>query len=272
LTAVEVGPKGRGREIVSIDLSEYGDPLHTRGTRIPFSAYLKPQQQRWALGDNIVEQLPPMFHIPLHELDERQGLLVMRDIGQVVELAGRASVRIPDQSEGMERLIAAYRQSSLARFHDEFYSAEHDPPASWPDTYDRTPLEPLPACARMMLQQPNELLLKPAALQHIVRVLLAVGWHPRHIAGLIRSKYERDYGWGDVWYRYDATTRADFYARVFAGLFAVGLDNLVDFNCKSTQEKGYCATYDCNDNLLRYRSSLLASRRTEEPHAQPTAG
>ena len=39
LTAVEVGPSGRGREMISIDLSEYGDPLHTRTVRVPFSAF-----------------------------------------------------------------------------------------------------------------------------------------------------------------------------------------------------------------------------------------
>jgi hypothetical protein len=43
------------------------------------------------------------------------------------------------------------------------------------------------------------------------------GWHPRSIAGLIRSKFERDYGWGAYWYRYDAAARADFYVRVLCG-------------------------------------------------------
>jgi hypothetical protein len=52
--------------------------------------------------------------------------------------------------------------------------------------------------------------------------MLSLGWHPRHIAGLIRSKYERDYGWGGKWHRYDATSRADFYTRLFAGLFMTG--------------------------------------------------
>jgi len=33
------------REAISIDISEYGDPLHTRGMRVPFSGYLKPMQQ-----------------------------------------------------------------------------------------------------------------------------------------------------------------------------------------------------------------------------------
>ncbi len=65
-------------------------------------------------------------------------------------------------------------------------------PDRWPQTYDRTPLDPLPPCARRILTQPNDALLKPAGIRHVVRSLLALGWHPRHIAGLIRSKYERD--------------------------------------------------------------------------------
>lgn len=258
-TAVEAGGNGRGREVISIDLSEYGDPLHTRGMRIPFSAYLKPQQQRWKLGD-VVDQIPPLFLIPLHEMDERQGLLAMRDIGQVVEIAQQASVQIPDQSAGSESLVSAYTASRLADWHEFFYSQEHDPCERWAATYDCTPLESLPVCARVILEQPNELLLKPAAIQHIVRILLAVGWHPRHIAGLIRSKYERDYGWGDKWFLYDASARADFYTRLFAGLIATGLDDLVDLNCRSCQEKRYCPAHQCDNNLSGFKSLLLARR------------
>ena len=51
--------------------------------------------------------------------------------------------------------------------------------------------------------------------------MLALGWHPRHIAGLICSKYDRDFGWTQF-VNVDPATRADFYTRVFAGLFAAG--------------------------------------------------
>jgi hypothetical protein len=270
LTAVEAGPGRRGREIVSIDLSEYGDPLHVRSIRLPFSTYLKPQQQRAVLGDDVVEQLAPLFVIPWDEMDSQQGVLAMRNMDEVKKLASHVSARIPDQSQGMESLIAAYGGSKLARFHDFFYAAEHDLPDAWPGTYDRTPLEALPPCAARILQQPNDLSLKPAGIQHLVRILSAVGWHPRHIAGLIRSKYERDFGWGDQWYIYDAATRADFYARLFGGLFAAGRDELVDFNCRSTQEKGYCPPGECSINLDDYRRALLKKRNgmtcTEASH------
>jgi hypothetical protein len=257
VTAVEAEASTHGREMVSIDLSEYGDPLSTRSIRVPYSAYLKPQQQHTSLNGSAAEQFPPFFMIPLHEMSESQGLLVMRDVGEVLELARRATVQIPAQSIGMENLVEAYRNSQLARFHDFFYAAEHDPPTDWPRTYDRTPLEPLPPCVRQILLAPNELLLKPAGIQHLVRAFLSLGWHPRHIAGLIRSKYERDYGWGEQWYDYDAASRADFYTRIFAGRIATGCDDLSDFNCHSTRAKGYCPLDSCPQDLESSRQLLF---------------
>lgn len=258
LTAVECVPGPHGREVVSIDISEYGDPLFARGTRIPFSAYLKPLQQRWALGDALVDRLPRLFLIPWEGLSDKEGLWVMRSAERTAEWAGACSAEIPDMSAPALDLIAAYAQSQLARVHENFYACNHDPPESWPDTYDRTPMEPLPACVRALLQCPNDRLAKPAGIQLVVRALMAAGWHPRHIAGLIRSKFERDYGWGTTWYRYDASTRADFYTRLFAGLVCTGVDPLLDFNCVATQRKGYCSADACDGKLSEYQQVLLA--------------
>jgi hypothetical protein len=61
LTAVEVGPGHAGREMISIDISEYGDPLSARVIRVPFSYYLKPWQQRGILGEKIVENCRQHF-------------------------------------------------------------------------------------------------------------------------------------------------------------------------------------------------------------------
>ena len=260
LTAVEVGPTGRGREIVSVDISEYGDPVHLRALRIPFSVYLKPMQQRQMLGQEHVDRFPYTFLIPAvtqSRLDD------MRDIQRVAELAGQTSVAVPSQSESMESLIEAYEGSELAQFHAWFYSEDHEDPSVWSSTYDLTPLASLPPCIRHFLEHPNDLLLKPACIEHVVRVFLALGWHPRHIAGLIRSKYERNFNWGSRWYTYSAGTRADFYSRLFAGLFWVGLDDLVDLNCQSTREKGLCLHPDPSCNLLRFQQQLLERRENE---------
>ena len=249
LTAVEVGPSARGREMISIDISEYGDPLHTRTVRVPFSGYLKPWQQKGMLGDHIVNSLDPLIFVPLSGQKWQIDTHRMRSPAMASELADTTSAKIPEQTDGTRNLIDTYAVSSLRTFHEWFYSEDHETPENWRRTYDRLDGTSLPPCARHVLACPNDLLLRPCNMRLLTHVLLARGWHPRHIAGLIRSKFERDYGWGEQWVGYDPSTRADFYTRIFAGLFAVGVDDLVDLNCRSAHEKGTCPTGPCSDNL-----------------------
>lgn len=266
LTDIEVGQLGheaRGREVVSIDLSEYADPLHTRHLRVPFSPYFKPRTNRHLVGGHVVDRLPLLYEIPLVEMSEEDGLATMRDAERTADLARRVTVGIPDQSTSTEHLLAAYRGSALARFHEAYYQEDQQPDPDTRRRYDHTPIEHLPSCTQHILQHPNDLLLKPAGIQHVVRVLLALGWHPRHIAGLIRSKFERDYDWGQLWERYDPALRADGYVRLFAGLVATGRDSLVDLNCVSNREKGYCFAPECGHNLADY-ATALETRRNDE--------
>jgi hypothetical protein len=268
LTAVEVGPSEHGREMISIDISEYGDPLYSRAVRVPFSAYLKPWQQPWAFDVETLVNLQPLFVIPLQGIDWRHGISTMRDAQLTVKLAARASSEIPDATPGTGELLRAYKKSKLAKFHADFYSQEQHPPECWPETYDRQPLEILPVCARVALEQPNDLLLRPAFIRRLVRVMLALGWHPRHIAGLICSKYQCDFGWTQF-VNVDPATRADFYTRVFSGLFAVGTDDLIDFNCASAQEQGTCTLSNCGFNLLNFKESALERRAHDKLAHRP---
>lgn len=216
LTAVEVPPSARGREMISIDLSEYGDPLFTRTVRVPFSAYLKPWQQLYAVGSNNISKIGPIIFVPVDGLDIRQAMVVMHDPELATQLAERISTRIPDETFGSASLIRQYRSSALRRYHEYFYSSMHDPAESWPRTYDRAPLGDLPIEVRNALLFPNDLLLKPTGIRSVTTCLLRKGWHPRHIAGLIRSKFERDYDWGGQWIDYSPAMRADFYVRIFS--------------------------------------------------------
>ncbi|MEO8614301.1 MAG: hypothetical protein ABI600_04110 [Luteolibacter sp.] len=242
ITAVHVGPCATNqREMISIDISEYGDPLHTRMVRLPYTNYLKPWLRGLGRDLGLDEELPRLRAIPLHEMNVRQAIDCRQDEGAVKELARRAGGRIPQQEEGTMKLLQAYLDSPLRRFHEYFYSVAHHPRELWTETYDQMPLEQFTPCFQQLLNRPNDRLLKPAGMQLVTRVLLAAGWHPRHIAGLIRSKFENaEYGWGMDWKEYEAGTRADFYVRLFAGLWATAVDELVDFNCISTQEKGFC--------------------------------
>lgn len=253
LTAVEAGPPAdRGREVVSIDLSEYGDPLHHRTIRVPFGAYLK--TRKW-FPDSSLE---PMAMIPHHEVDEEQALSLMRDLEQTAKLARRASVQIPEQSQGSERLLDSYLSSDLADFHQWYYSRELRVTEHRSKELENT----LPPCLTRILEEPNDWLLKPAAIQLLVRALWALGWHPREIAGLILSKYLEDRGWRPGIHFHDPSYRADFYTRLFSGLLFSRHDNMIDFNCRSTQEKGYCPQ-DCGfDPLLPLAKSALARRES----------
>ncbi|MGZ5503633.1 MAG: hypothetical protein ACXWGY_03135 [Chthoniobacterales bacterium] len=268
LTAIEVGPSDHGREMISIDISEYGDPLDARILRTPFSVYLKPWHRPGAIPDHLLDQIKPLFCLPLQELTMKETLPAMRDAEAMVALAARAKCEIPDASEACENLLDDYETSALKKFHDRFYAQDHLPPEDWPQTYDRVPLELMPACCRLIFEQPNDLLLRPACILRAVRVLLALGWHPRHIAGFITSKYERDFHWTQF-EACDPATRADFYVRVFAGLFATGGDDMIDFNCASAREEGICFFNNCNDNLLRFRASALARREHDQLASGP---
>jgi hypothetical protein len=126
----------------------------------------------------------------VHGIDIRQAIKVRQVDADVRDLARRACVRIPEQSAGTGRLLEDYLGSPLRQFHEFFYAEQHDPKERWHETYHRTSLESLPSCARHLLVWPNDLLLKPAGIQLLTRCLLAEQWHPRHIAGLIRSKFD----------------------------------------------------------------------------------
>jgi hypothetical protein len=218
LTAVEVAPSQRGREMISIDLSEYGDPLPTRTVRVPFSGYLKPWQQSYAVGEDNIGKIGPIIFVPANESETEGAVAAMRDPERAARWAENFSTDIPDATSGTGELIREYETSNLRGFHDFFYSRHHDPVASWPHTYDHTPLQNLPEGVRDALLFPNDLLLRPTSIRAVTETLVSRGWHPRHVAGLIRSKFERDYGWGNQWKDYSPSMRADFYVRIFSGL------------------------------------------------------
>jgi len=272
LTAVEAGPRFRDREMISIDISEYGDPIHARTMRVPFSIYYKPSQQRWLMGERALLGLPLILFIPLQGIDVSDGLEMRGDPRRAALFAREVCTSIPEQTEGTTALLASYQGSSLAEFHRWFYAQEPHGPEEWPETYDRTPMEALPSCAQVILEIPNDALLHPASMRLLTRVLLALGWHPRHIAGLIWSKFGRDYRWGGQWEECDPATRADFYTRVFAGLFVTGRDDLVDFNCQSAKEEGTCPVANCPHNLELFRQSALARRQYDKLAHRPIHG
>jgi hypothetical protein len=238
-----------GRECVSLDFSHGGDPLDVRHIRMAFSAY----QWHLARPDIFGEAAamhPPLATVPRHQRSLTAFLLAGRDLESARRIARRSAVVVPDVSRGVERAIDHYRRSLLARFHAGFIAgrAAAEPVPAVPND--------LPPCITQPLLRPNDLLLKPEFIQNLVRGLLARGWNASQIAALVEREYRRDHGWGDRWARLDARTRADFDVRVFAGLVTEGVDQLIDFNCTSSQEKHMCPIVECHHDLRDDRRRL----------------
>jgi hypothetical protein len=254
-------------ESLSMDLSGYANPIFMRDIRLPFSTHHKHKVYRDQVGFDIAARTPIQVAVPRYTPCNQNELTLdelfqnRRDFHHASNYARAITTEIPEVSAGMGKLLEDYRSSDLAQFHRDFDSVEHDEPEDWWKTYDRFELEKVPPCVAHPLSHPNPLLLQPTVLQLLVRVLTGKQWwHPKHVAGLIRSKYERDYGWQVNFFKYDACTWANVWTRFYAGLLATGLDARVDQNCISHQQKGlawdgihYCVRPHCGYSLGEYR-------------------
>jgi hypothetical protein len=253
---VEIGRGPKGRAAVSIDLSAYGDPLRERQMRVAFGTY-QHHRIRPDIFGAAAESVPVMVALPRRGRPLEWMLQHARTLQGALALARTEQVGLPDVGAGLDNASAEYRASKLFGIHRAFYAQPPHGPAEWPRTYDRVAASDLPPCVGAALERPNDALLKPTVLQHLTRYLMAEGWTAPHIAGLVWSKYARDYGWGDRWTRLDARRRAEFDVRVFAAAIQAGVDAAIDFNCVSSQEKGLCPWSGCQHDLRNDRARLL---------------
>ena len=252
-----VGAGGIGRSCVSLDLTHMGDPLDSRHLRVAFGLYQKHRLRPDLVGPIASGRVPALPVIPRRRRPLLE-LLQLRSLSRAAELARETSAEIPDVESGLEALLNEYSASPLARWHGVVRATSQEPHA----TAGARALDTgsLPPCVAACLEQPNDLLLKPEHLQMLTRTLLARDWSVSEVTGLVRSVYAREGAWGQHWERADPATRAAFDVRVFAGLVAMGLDEGVDLNCVSTQEKGMCPHGTCSFDLRAERERLLARR------------
>jgi hypothetical protein len=241
VSLVDLPPAGGG-PLACLDLTAYADPLLTRNARCAFSSNQKALMQDLAAGPAIVFTLPRREQ-PLAEL-----LSARADPERAREMAVTADARIPVVVGGAE-WVSAYRASALARFHRYFDAGPEVDPVTWPVTYDALDLRTIPACAAFPLTVPNPALLTPGWLRTVALALWAQGWHPRSIAGLVRSRYARPDGWGSYWKRYDPQSRARFYVRVTCDALAAGVEDRDGFTCESQRARGLCPGNGCGFDL-----------------------
>jgi hypothetical protein len=253
VNGLPVGNTPRGRRAISLDLSYAGDPLVVRHIRCAFSTYQWHKFRPDIFGAP-VSALEPLVVVPRTGASLRATFRRGRTMGAAMRIARRSSGEIPDVTGGVARLIADYATSPLETFHRRFHADLHT------GRVGQLPGD-LPKCVQVSLDRPNDLMLKPEHLQHVVRMLLARGWRAVDIVSLVRRCYEAPHDWGDRWTtRMNPAMRAAFEVRLFAGLVAAGVDDLVDFNCVSAQEKGLCPQSGCSHDLRIDRTRLMEVR------------
>lgn len=246
----------RGREGLSLDITQYADPLYMRDIRTTFSTHQKHKVYVGQVGEELARKLPVYATVPRNDLSFPEVFRIRKDLKRAAAYAAGCSGSIPDAAAGWERVIADYRRSKLFAFHREFDRVDHDPPEAWPDTYWRFDPETLPACAANSIRNFTWGMLNPTSIRNLCRVLFALDWHPKHIAGLIASYYRSRPGWNTDWEKYHAETRANFWCRVYCGMIATGVDDLADFSCPAHQEKGYCPVHWCGFRLEELREKI----------------
>ena len=245
------------QETISLDLSTYTSPLHLRVMRTAFSTHQKHHNPKKMTG---AEHIPVQIAIPRHTpcngsiLSLREVFKNRRHFEHSANYAKAITLNIPEEGAGVNQLCEEFVGSPLHLFHQDYDTTKTDNPERWPSTYDRFDLRSVPPCVAKMLTDPNPALLQPTQIQTLVRVLTGKQWwHPKHVAGLIRSKYERDFQWDYRFDKHDAAHHANTWVRFYAGLLATGLDERVDQNCISHQEKELCTQSGCGYNLGNYR-------------------
>jgi hypothetical protein len=250
VSIADVSPSGDG-PFVCLDLTAYADPLFERSIRCAFSGNQK------ASFSGVAPERPFVVTLPRESGEPVEDLLREReDPAAAAARARRVKAVIPDVGEA-GGWVEDYWRSRLARFHAEFAAGPEVPRGDWPYTYDSLDLLTLPACVRLALTNPNPALLVPVHLRSVALALWGLGWHPRSVAGLIRSRYERDFGWGDLWQRYDPASRAEFYVRLFCGAIVAGVEDPSSFTCESQVRRGVCPLTGCGWDLGRLLPGVM---------------
>jgi hypothetical protein len=206
----------------------------------------------------VAREVATIVALPRRRRPLRWMLEHARTLDDGLVMAQSEHALLPNVRQGLDNLVVEYEASALHDIHCAFYAGRANGPDQWPLTYNRLREQELLPCVAQALRRPNDALLKPTVLQHVTRYFLAEGWRPRQIASLVWSKYARDFAWGDRWARLDAQRRAEFDVRIFASAVLSGIDEAIDFNCVSSQEKGICPRSGCQHDLRSDRARLLA--------------
>jgi len=224
---------------ISLDISQYGDPVYMRIIRSAFSSWDKHNMNGFV--SDLVGEAPFLDVVRKYGKFENNNLPELfelaRDYESSIEYAKNFSGKIPAAGTRIFNLALQYENSLLRRFHKDFDDVEHDPDNS---TYMLAEFdERFDARARQLMAAPNPELMQPKNLKWFSEHLLLHGINSKHIGGIIAARYEaEDKGWKQkYWSKYLTRTRANFWARVYCGLDNCRINDCFSAKNNSISEK-----------------------------------
>ncbi|MFH1540544.1 MAG: hypothetical protein ABID79_01665 [Elusimicrobiota bacterium] len=238
---------------VSIDLTTYSDPLYMRVLRVPFSTHQKHKVKKHEIGEDISNLVPIQTILPTSDMSIDNLLKMRRNFRWSSDYARdpKSSCIIPNSSKGWLNVLSKYKNSELHQFHTKFDSIDYEKENDWSTTYYALNLNELLPCVKHSIVIPEPHIKKPTNIRKIVAVLRSKGWDYKHIAGFFYSHFKKLIDFSSN--KYNAEIRANFFVQLYGAPIYLGIDKLLDINCISHSEIGYCIKSLCGHDLALWK-------------------
>lgn len=237
------------RNGISLDLTQYADPLYMRPIRIPFTSHQKHLVNTHTVDADIAASLHPGVVLPRKDQDVSTICRMTNDRRQAAEYAATVNASIPVSTGGLVKLLADYEKSLLASFHNTLDRDMEYLEANLAELRPFPLPKELPPCLRLAVSAPNPWLLVPTNLQALCFHLRESGFTTAEIAGRLALTYASDYGWQINWNKYDPWTKGLFWARTYCGMMEDGLLGPQHFSCEAHRLRGFCPEPGCGRKI-----------------------
>ena len=191
----------RHGDVISVDLSAFGFPLHMRDVRLPFSLHQKHKVNPAKVGHEIARNTPYNIAVPRftpcnnHELSLDDLFNNRRNYHNTAQYAGSVTTDLPEMTWGVERMIKAYKRSDVYNAHryfdqgmEQFIGSDYKKHFQFNESF-----RGLPYHVKDALWHPTKNgnhLLKPDVIRNVTLAMLKKNWHPADIVALLAGKMD----------------------------------------------------------------------------------
>jgi len=230
---------------ISSDITQYAHPIYMRVLRLIGSMHQKVNMKFFEGAYPAID----ILKVPGISYSEILNIMWNPDVAD--EYFADKSGKVPVSDEGWLNLLNEYCTSTLRKWHKTFESL----PERVQKTYS---IKDHPPCiiANILSDNPRHAFLTPTNLQFIAEYMYEKGENLRAISRMVGELYsDPAYNWFDKnthagidFEKYDAFTAANFWFRVYTGLYKEGLGRGLD--CQKIKRAGLCQLRNCYYKIL----------------------